>query len=188
MNATLLDPKTEKSWTTPRELIDHIVATHHDRLRLVLAELDEIPERIASERRVPAQLIDRLQQALTPLVDRLETHLMEQEGCLFPMIRHLHEDADETEWTTEMDDSVEWLMDRVDHENQETLDLVQKVQACLRHPAWSGKGPLVDELIEEIQSLDDDLKDHFHLETEVLFAQVREQLKAERLTHSGLFW
>jgi iron-sulfur cluster repair protein YtfE (RIC family) len=187
MNATSLDPTTEQLWT-PRQLIEHIVAAHHDRLRLVLAELDQVSEQIASEHCVPDELSDRLEQTLTPLVDLLETHLSEQEGCLFPMIRHLHEAAGETEWASEFDESVELLMDRSARENQEAIDLVQQVQACLRHPAWFGKSPLVDELIEEVQSLHEDLIEHICLETNVLFPKVRQQLKADGLTHAGLFW
>jgi iron-sulfur cluster repair protein YtfE (RIC family) len=188
MNATLSDLTTERLWATPRVLIDHIVTAYHDRLRLVLAELDQVPEQIASEQRVAGELIDHLQQSLALLVDRLETHLSEQEGCLFPMIRHLHEEEGETEWAAEFDDSIELLMDRMVHENQETLNLIEQVQTCLRQPAWSGKGPLVNELAGEVQSLQHNFKEHIRLEAEMLFPKVREQLKADGFTPCGLFW
>ena len=47
--------------------------------------------------------------------------------------------------------------------------------------AWAGTGPLADQLIEDMRELHDNFAEHVHLESAVLFPQVRELLQAQGL-------
>ena len=178
---------SSRSWATPHELIDHIVTTYHDHTRMALPELGEVLERVTEDRVLAAGPRERLISELTALADQLETHLEEQEGWLFPIIRHMDEAADESEWACELAESLEWLMDRAAHENGQTLTQLNRVQRCLRGAAI-GDQQLATDLIEQVQLVGKNLREHTQLETDVLFPWVKELLTAEGLVTSGLYW
>ena len=182
------DPTSGKCWATPHELIDHIVTAYHDYVRMTLPELDELSDRIAREVIVPGCLKDGICSELTTLADLLERHVSEQENWLFPMIRHLDDAAGETEWALELGDCLQWLMDRVAHENVELLDHMERLQACVRDEARSGKEPLIANLAEQVEGLCKDLPKHARLETDVLLPWVKEVIKEEGLVSSGQYW
>jgi iron-sulfur cluster repair protein YtfE (RIC family) len=178
---TIREPTSGRSWATARELIDHIGATHHGYLRLTLPVLDRLSEQIACEKLVPITLTDRFERKFTALADLLETHIAKQECWLFPKIRELREPVGETAWACRMGDSLEELMDRLTRDNQDALALLQQIETCLTDARWTGKGPLVDQLVEDIRELHENFVQHARLESDVLFRHVRELLQAQTL-------
>jgi iron-sulfur cluster repair protein YtfE (RIC family) len=178
---TIRDPASGRSWATTRELIDHIGATHHGYLRLTLPVLDRLTERIAREKLVPLTLMDRFEREFTALADLLETHIAKQECWFFPKLRELREPVGETAWACRVGDSLEEQMDRLTRDNQEALGMLQQIEACLNDARWTGKGPLVDQLVEDIRELHENSVQHARLESDVLFPHVRELLHAQAL-------
>ena len=57
----------------------------------------------------------------------------------------------------------------------------EQIEACLNDRRWAGKGPLVDQFVEDIRELHENFAQHAHLETEVLFPHVRELLQPHGL-------
>lgn len=178
---TIRDPTSGKSWATPRELIEHIGATCHGYLRLTLPVLDRLTERIARERLVPVPLMDRFEREFTALADLLETHIAKQECWFFPKVRELREPVGETAWACRVGDSLEEQMDRLARDNQDALALLEQIEACLTDIRWVGKGPLVDQLVQDVGELHENFVRHAHLESDVLFPHVRELLRAQTL-------
>ena len=182
------DPTSGRSWVSPHELIDHIVTAHHDYVRMTLPELDEFSDRIAHEFIVPRRIRDGMCSELATLADLLERHVSEQENWLFPMIRHMREAGDQTEWDFELGDCLDWLMDRVAHENVELLGHMERLQGCLRELAGSGNEMVVANLAEQVEGLCKDVPKHARLETDVLIPWVKELIKEEGLVSSGQYW
>ena len=178
---TMRDPTTARSWATVRELTDHIVSVHHGYLRLTLPILDRLTEQIAREHLVPATLMDRLGRLFTALADLLETHIAKQECWIFPKMRHLHEPVGEVCWASVLDDGLEEQMGRLANDNHEALTLLKQIETCLSDARWSGKGPSVDQLKEDMRELHENLSQHAHLENEVLFPHVHELLQPQGL-------
>ena len=178
---TIRDPTIGRSWATSRELIEFIVSVHHGYLRLTLPVLDRLIEQIARETLVPVHLMDRLQREFTALADLLDTHVAKEECRLFPKIRHLREPVGEVCWACQMDDGLEELMDRLFHDIQEALTMFDHIVACLSDARWTGKGPLTDQLKEDVQELHENFVRHAQLEMNVLFPHVRELLQRHAL-------
>jgi iron-sulfur cluster repair protein YtfE (RIC family) len=111
---------------------------------------------------------------LTALADLLQTHVARQEALLFPKIRHLREPVGETAWVCQTADSVTELMDRSIADDREAMDLLGRVEACLRETAWRDRGCLVEQLAEDLRELHQDLAEHFRIEHELLFPAVRD--------------
>jgi iron-sulfur cluster repair protein YtfE (RIC family) len=162
-------------------LIEHIAATHHGYLRLTLPVLDRLTERIAREKLLPITLMDRFEREFTALSDLLETHIAKQECWFFPKLRELREPVGETAWACRVGDSLEEQMDRLTRDNQEALAMLEHIEACLTDARWIGKGPLVDQLVEDIGALHENFMQHARLESDVLFPHVRELLHAQVL-------
>jgi regulator of cell morphogenesis and NO signaling len=178
---TIRDPTTGRSWSSARELIEHIVATHHGYLRLTLPLVDRLTERIVRTKVVPIALMDRFERKFTALADLLDTHIAKQECWLFPKIRELREPVGETAWACRCGDSLAESIDRLANDNAEAVALLGEIKTCLSDARWTGKGPLVDQLIEDMGELHDNFVLHAHLESDLLFPQERELLQAQIL-------
>lgn len=186
MNA-IRDANSGRFWRNPRELIDHIVATYHDTIRLTLPDLEQLTDMIGRQEVVPLAARERLESELTELTDLLERHVAEQEGWVFPLIRHIKDVPDETEWDYVVGDSLHWLMDRAGHEDAELLDRAQQVGTLLHDAARNWKDPIVADLIERVQVLCRNLPNHARLEAQVLFPWVEELIKEEGLVCNELW-
>jgi iron-sulfur cluster repair protein YtfE (RIC family) len=187
MNATN-QQATELQWTSLRGLIEHIVDKCHDELRMVIPELAESAERVAQAEGLPAWLKDQLQLELTALADLLETHISQQEGWLFPTVRHLGEVAETTELSGDLGEGVEYLMKRVSLEHRQMQTIVERITTSLNSSAASSLGSLVDELREDLRVISEQLPTHSHLETHVLFPWISRTLKEEGFTNDTTFW
>ena len=186
MNA-IRDANSGRYWRNPRELIDHIVTAYHDTIRLTLPDLEQLTDMIGREEFVPLAARERLQSELTALTDLLERHIAEQEGWVFPLIRHLKDVTDETEWDYVVGDSLHWLMGRAGDEDAELLDRAKQVGTLLRDPAWNRQDTIVADLIKRVQVLCRDLPNHARMESEVLFPSVEELIKEEGLVCNELW-
>jgi regulator of cell morphogenesis and NO signaling len=173
MNA-IKDHISGSSWPQARDLVDYIESTYHGYLRLTLPVLRSVMEHIACERDVPPHHIDHLQRLCSALEDNLELHLIRQESRLFPKIRRIRKPAGELAWASQLDNSLQQLMEREERENRTAIDLVQQIETLLTQPVWISKGYYVEELRKDIGELDENLWRHVHLETEVLFPAVRD--------------
>jgi iron-sulfur cluster repair protein YtfE (RIC family) len=178
----------EPGWTNLRDLMEHIVETCHDELRMIAPELDESAERIGQSEDLPADLRDELQMELAVLADLLETHIAEQENWLFPTVRHLGDLAGATEISVDLGEGIESLMERVADEHRQMQASLERINACLGSSGAEKLGSRKDELCERLRVVGEHLPTHDHLETDVLFPWISRTLKQEGFTNDGLFW
>jgi uncharacterized protein (DUF2267 family)/hemerythrin-like domain-containing protein len=187
------NPSTEKTGKSWRGQIAHIVEAYHESLRAALPRLEGLADQVARERRLPLRLLDQLLRELAALAQSLHAHLLQQEGHLFPMIRHVCELVETTGWTCRQQEMLEKLMDEATRADQEAVASVQRAEHCLSGMDETDGASLVDKLAKGLRELREDLEEHVHLETNVLFPTVRELLRGnqqapERLVadnHSG---
>jgi regulator of cell morphogenesis and NO signaling len=186
MNA-IQDAVSGKTWNCPHDLIDHIVTAHHDHIRMMLPELEQFADRLDGEPDWAAAGRGQVESQLNELTDLLERHLTEQESWLFPLIRHLRDSDGETEWSYELDESLQWMMDRIACENEELLCHATQLLDSLRELARKKPEPLVADLIEQLQVLCTELPKHLRLERDVLFPSVTALIKEEGMADCGLW-
>lgn len=85
-------PVTEGStdaWTTygPERLIDHVVATHHARLRATMPHLNACLDRLVAVHGARRPELGDVQQSCLELCAALESHLHDEEHTHFALIR-----------------------------------------------------------------------------------------------------
>lgn len=186
MNA-IQDTVSGKTWERPQQLIDHIVTFHHDYMRMMLPELERCADRMASDADWPAAIREELEAQLNELTELLQKHLTEQESFLFPLIRHFRDSDDETEWNYELDDSLQWIIERFVRENEGLLRQARRVRDSLDEVAGESPAPFLAELIDQVRMLSARLPKHIHLETQILFPFVRALIKEEGMADGGLW-
>ena len=184
---TIQDAVSGSTWSNPHELIDHIVTAHHDYARMMLPDLEQLADRVAGDGECSIANKDQLESLLCELTDLVERHLTEQESWLFPLIRHLHDGGGETEWSYELDESLEWMMDRMARENQELLSLAMQLHDSLVGDGSMKNYPLVADLAKQVQVLCRDMPKHLRLETDVLFPRVKGLINEEGMTNCTLW-
>jgi uncharacterized protein (DUF2267 family)/iron-sulfur cluster repair protein YtfE (RIC family) len=178
----------EKSWATWRGLMAYIVESYPEPLRAALPRLEMLIDQVCREHRLPMYVLDWLQREFSVLADSLRTHLSQQDGHLFPMINHVCRSVEEAGWPCHLDDAVEELMDEATRDGEEAVAGIKRAEECLG--GTDAKEPPVVRLVKAFRELRDDLEEHIHLETNVLFPVVRELLQGnnqamERLLKEG---
>jgi regulator of cell morphogenesis and NO signaling len=138
-------------------LIEHLVHSYHRPLREVFPELERLAERVARQHRQQERLFEVLNTVST-LRHELEPHMAKEEVVLFPWLRAgrgtsagelMHEALDEHGLVGESLAHLRLLTDNYTLPGSAS-------------PAWS-------ELWIGLQLLEVDLREHLHLENDILF-------------------
>jgi regulator of cell morphogenesis and NO signaling len=168
-----------------RKLIDLVPFLHHQVLRQKLASLNRAIQRIAQNHLVPVAVMDRLERQFLAMADNLETTLEDQECWLFAWLNRILKG--ETAGTY-LGESLEEAMDRAVAAIQEALNAIGHIQIFLCDPEWTGKGVLVEEMIDHLGELEEVLGEYNRLECEELFPRVRafsQSCQREELGHDS---
>lgn len=161
---------SDPNWSdaTPWELMDHIVATHHNylhrQLPLLAAELTEHTRR---HWLVHPELLEA-RATFFEIWSALGSHLLREETTALPML-HARRDDPET--------SLAPFIGNIDGHVAEHAGAVQAL-AKLRSTLWDYRAPDdvsagVQVTLDRLAELEDDLAVHIHLENDILFGQVR---------------
>ena len=141
------------------ELIDYILTKYHASLREEFPRLEAMARKVAHVHgdKDPERL-PRLVQAVLELKAELESHMLKEEGILFPMIRDGR--------GTGADGPIA-VMVREHEEAGELLRLIRELTNNYTLPAeacntWQA-------LWRGLEALETDLHDHIHLENNILF-------------------
>jgi uncharacterized protein (DUF2267 family)/iron-sulfur cluster repair protein YtfE (RIC family) len=178
--ANISREQTSQTWG---DLMANIVETYHKSLRAALPRLEGLADQVARERRVPIRVLDGLLREFSALSDALRTHLLQQEGHLFPMIRHVCESVEQAGWACHLDETLEELMLEAARADQEAVASVKRAEGCLSGMDETWSESLVGKLVKGLRELREDLEEHVKLETNDLFPVVRELLRGN---HQGM--
>jgi len=152
------------------ELCDHIVESHHERLRLELPRLVETLTTVVRVHGADDPHLSALARVFDELARDLLDHLEREEQVLFPACRALEagEGLDR-----------QGLLEELEHDHADvgaTLPLLRELAGgydsaaarCSTHRA----------LLDGLQALERDLHRHIHEENNVLFPRIRSRLAA----------
>lgn len=133
-------------------LVDHLVGAFHTVELRQMSRIDELLRVAVRERPGMAELADVFADLRAELVE----HMAKEETVLFPWIRSGRGDLART--------PIQVMM--MEHES--TLQLLNRVRALRQGPAATAP-PLAAEIVERLGDLDRHLREHMHLENNVLF-------------------
>lgn len=151
-----LAPATDAAPTETGALIDHLLERYHEVHRRQFPEAIRLAARVEAVHRDNADCPAGLSQHLAFMFDDLETHHQKEEMMLFPMMRRGDVPAGPIAcMEAEHEDVIEQLQGLA----RLTNDFVPPAGACT---TWRALYALCREI-------DADLRDHMHLENNVLF-------------------
>jgi regulator of cell morphogenesis and NO signaling len=168
--------ETRETTATLRELIDHIVTTHHAYLRSELPFLEERIAKMCANHGHDRPELFEIQQILQDLRDDLMSHLMKEEQVLFPYVAGLEKArAAAAPAPQACFASVRFpiRMMRMEHDGaQDLLMKLRGVSGNYTAPDFvCGNGR---EFYTRLEGLERDLKEHIRLENDTLFPRAVE--------------
>lgn len=151
----------------PGELIDHILATHHEYLHEELPLLEALARKVRDvhgERHPELALVARLVAAVRA---DLEPHLAKEERILFPAIRQVVSGLGEASAT--VDQPIRVML----WEHESAGDLLEELRTATGDYVVPDDGCASYRMLyERLESLEADTHRHIHLENNVLFPAV----------------
>lgn len=160
------------------ELIDHIVAAHHDYLREELPRIDFMARKVAAVHGEGEPRLYQIRDVFIPFADDMLMHMEKEERILFPMIRELEEASEATEFHC---GSVSNPIHRMEQEHEEAGQALEHFRALTDEyapPQWACN--TFRALYNALAELESNMYQHVHKENNVLFpkAMAREQVLA----------
>ena len=167
----------ERDWNTAplRELIGHIVNTHHEYLRRELpvlsGRLDKV-YRVYSEQHPEG--LTGLPDVFSALRDELESHLMKEEAILFPAVSAYEAAHERREALPRVPfGSVANPIRMMEFEHDNAGDALRQIRAITKDFAVPEYACVTYKaLLAGLKELEADLHVHIHLENNILFPRV----------------
>ena len=152
----------ERDWSTAplAELCDHIVAEHHDRLRVELPRLDGLLERVVRAHAEERPSVEQLRDTFVALRTDLEGHLAAEEELLFPLVRS--DGPYDAAQLDELEHDHEWAGTALARMRALTDGYDLDRALCNTHRA----------ALDGLRELELDLHQHIHEENNVLFPRL----------------
>jgi regulator of cell morphogenesis and NO signaling len=162
------------------QLIQRIVRVHHQKVRQELPRLAEMARKVAAKRRDRAPELGRLVALLEELHSDLLAHIQKEEQVLFPFIAQMDQELIVNYPAGHVCfRSVSFPIFMMEQDHESTGHIMEKLReitcgfeppewACITHSA----------LFAGIRDFETDLKQHVHLENDVLFSRAI-QMEAE---------
>nr|WP_193788063.1 iron-sulfur cluster repair di-iron protein [Haloferax elongans] len=176
---TVQATETDESldWESLSELTDHIVSTHHDRLREELPALEALVHKVANVHGEDHPELEAVEREFVALAEEMQTHIQEEEDDLFPIARTI--DAGESLTDAELQTvhrEIEGFED--DHEaTAERLDRLSDLTDGYAVPA--GACASYRSMLDRLADLERDTHLHVHKENNVLFPAVASAIDAD---------
>ena len=151
------------------ELVDNIIAEHHDYLREELPRLSRLLHKLASNHAEQDPNLPEVEQVFTGLRGELELHLAKEEQVLFPIIRQIEAgNARAASHCGSVRNPV-MVMEREHVGAKQALATLSRLTNGYTAPDWACTTHVA--VIESLGHLDKDLNRHIHKEDDILFPQ-----------------
>ncbi|RBW68362.1 iron-sulfur cluster repair di-iron protein [Bacillus taeanensis] len=158
---------------TNSDLIDHIVNTHHAYLNAVLPELSQFTTKVFRVHGTHHPELADVHKLFYKLKVELEHHLIQEENIVFPLIRE-YEHIPSKEKLIELAQKIEDL----ESEHSEAGDLLKELRDVTNdYTLPEGACTTYRLTYQKLEDLESDLFQHIHLENNILFPRVLNELK-----------
>lgn len=162
-----------KDWTAASlpDLIQHIVATHHDYLREELPRLDQLMAKVLRAHGGNHAELARVDELYRALADDLMPHLMKEEQILFPYIRQMAQG----QAGSSCFGSVQSPIRVMEMEHEAVGALLAELRAITdAYTAPADGCATYRALYDGLETLERDLHLHIYLENQVLHPRARD--------------
>lgn len=160
---------------SPTQLIQHIVRTHHQYVRRELPRLVEMAKKLAAKHAGRAPELTKIERLLVELVNEMFDHLQKEEEILFPFIAQMDEVDGFSSRMQACFLTVAQPVSMMLHEHESAEGIVFELKhltngfappaaACPTHIA----------LFAGLKQFASDLRQHVHLENDILFPRAIE--------------
>lgn len=161
-------PNPDWGGRTARELVDHVLATHHRRSRDLLALLQPLARECADRFGAGQPNLPKTVDALRLLGEELLAHLEHEETELFPLLLTREAEGRTLPPVWDRETSLVQVHREHDHAEELLADL-RILTSDYRLPVDAD--PLVASLYAGLRELDEDLKLHIEIEDRWLFSR-----------------
>ena len=162
-------PKLDRNFNamSNTKLVDYIVQTHHQFLYKILPELSELTTKILRVHcRNHGDSLFKIHSLFHQLKADLEQHLIKEEELLFPLIKDMEKNPDNSSfinrYLTESEEEHELAGKILKELRQITDDYQPPADACTTYQLT----------FQKIEELEVDLFQHIHLENNILFKRL----------------
>ncbi|EMA05235.1 MULTISPECIES: iron-sulfur cluster repair di-iron protein [Haloferax] len=164
-------------WESLSELVNHIVSTHHDRLREELPSLESLVHKVAEVHGEDHPELRAVEREYAVLADEMRTHIEEEEDELFPIVRKLDSGGSLTDFEvrtvrrelTTFEDDHEATAERLEQLSELTDGYTVPDSACASYRG----------MLERLEALERETHIHVHKENNILFPTVVSTLDAD---------
>ena len=146
--------------TDPESLISHIITRYHDVHMAELPEALRLARRVEAVHRAKADCPHGLADHLALISDELQGHQHKEEAALFPMMRQGGAPMIRLPIARMLAEHVD-VVEQLDELARLTTDFTPPQGACT---TWRA-------LYEMCRKLDEDLREHMHIENNILFTK-----------------
>lgn len=171
------DDTEHDEWETPGELVDNIVAVHHEYLREELPELESLIDTVSRVHGENHPELHELGELFPELAEEMRTHIVEEEEDGFPIIEKL----DRGESLT--DDEVETLNEEIEHfedDHDETAEMLERIEELTNgYEVPDDACPSYRAMLARLEELEEDTHMHVHKENNVLFPEAEALLQSD---------
>ena len=161
-------------------LIQHIVRIHHNCVRQELPRLAEMALKLAATRGDRAPELAKVAELIEKLRGEMYTHIQKEEQVLFPFISQMDQESIVAYPPSHACfRSVTHPIFMMEQEHESADHIVAELMRLTNHfepPSWACATHVA--LFSGLREFEDDLKQHVHLENDVLFPRAI-QLEAE---------
>lgn len=161
------------------ELADHIVARHHEFLRRELPRIAALLAKVRQAHPAHRSMLERLEHIFAHLREEIELHLQKEEKVLFPLIRRIEAAASAPRAKPTMQMPVAGPIRQMEFEHESAGEALVQMRR-LTHD-YSPPGDACESfkaLYEGLRALEADLREHIHLENNILFPKASELERA----------
>lgn len=166
-----------REWESMTELVEHIVATHHQHLREELPELEDLVWTVRNAHEGAHPELREVELEFTALATEMRSHTDEEETEVFPIVEKL--DRGERLDDAEVERLRAALRDlEADHE--ETAGHLDRIAELTDDYAVPEDAcPKYRSMLDRLEALERDTHLHVHRENNVLFEAAESELQAQ---------
>jgi len=161
-------------------LVQHIVRVHHQCVRQELPRLAELARKLAAKRGDRAPELHTVADLIEKLHEEMHAHIQKEEQVLFPFISQMNQESIVAYPSAHACfTSVVHPIFKMEQEHESAENIVAELICLTNHfepPSWACATHIA--LFSGLREFESDLKQHVHLESDVLFPRAI-QLEAE---------
>ena len=156
-------------------LIDFIIQNHHGYVRMAIAELEPLLNKVCDAHGNDCPELKRIRENFRALSDELTSHMKKEEFILFPAIKRL-EAGDVADHPLSL--TIQAPVEAMEHEHEIAGRLIKQIRSFSNNytpPDFAC--PTFTITYKKLQEFDNDLMRHIHLENNILFERVKGMTK-----------